>query len=207
MTDVDICNMALSFLGDAANVTSIDPPEGSSQADHCARFLPIAKRELLSAFPWTFALRSEPLVEYAKVDDFDYHDFAFPADCLRFVSITREPYHAGIKDEDKIEFVALRRDNSRVIRTSEKKVYALYISDKVSVDDYPGAFCQALAWLLASKLSGALQGGQGGQKSTTNCLAQSRIALEQAKLEDANQVRDDSVVFCNLSGDFLGAGV
>ena len=29
---VDICNIALSRLGDRATVTSIDPPEGSAQA-------------------------------------------------------------------------------------------------------------------------------------------------------------------------------
>ena len=42
-SDTDICNLALSHLGDEASVVTIDPPEGSPQADHCARFYPIAR--------------------------------------------------------------------------------------------------------------------------------------------------------------------
>ena len=47
---VDICNIALSRLGDRATVTSIDPPEGSAQADHCRRFYPIALKTILAAY-------------------------------------------------------------------------------------------------------------------------------------------------------------
>ena len=39
----DICNMALGHLGDSATVASIDPPEGSAQAEHCARFYPMVR--------------------------------------------------------------------------------------------------------------------------------------------------------------------
>ena len=37
-SEVEICNLALARLGDAATVVSIDPPEGSAQAEHCAMF-------------------------------------------------------------------------------------------------------------------------------------------------------------------------
>ena len=42
-SEVDICNLALGHLGDSATVATIDPPEGSAQAEHCARFYPIAR--------------------------------------------------------------------------------------------------------------------------------------------------------------------
>ena len=48
---VDICNQALSHLGDSATVASIDPPEGSAQAEHCARFYPAALAALLEMHP------------------------------------------------------------------------------------------------------------------------------------------------------------
>ncbi len=44
---VDLCNLALAYLGDDATVASIDPPEGSAQAEHCQRFYPIARDTLL----------------------------------------------------------------------------------------------------------------------------------------------------------------
>jgi hypothetical protein len=60
-TDVDICNLALAHLGDEATVVSINPAEGSAQADHCARFYPLALRQMLESHPWNFAARrSQP---------------------------------------------------------------------------------------------------------------------------------------------------
>jgi hypothetical protein len=52
---VDICNMGLSHIGDSANVTSIDPPDGSVQAGYCATFLPIALAVILQSHDWSFA--------------------------------------------------------------------------------------------------------------------------------------------------------
>ena len=46
-SEVDICNLALGHLGDNATVASLNPPEGSVQAQHCARFYPIARDALL----------------------------------------------------------------------------------------------------------------------------------------------------------------
>ena len=51
-SEIAICNLALSHLGDAANIASIDPPEGSAQAEHCATFYPIARDSLLEMHDW-----------------------------------------------------------------------------------------------------------------------------------------------------------
>lgn len=58
---VTICNLALAHLGDSATVSSIDPPEGSAQAEHCARFYPVALGLLLEAHPWNFATKRSRL--------------------------------------------------------------------------------------------------------------------------------------------------
>ena len=47
-TPVDICNLALARLGDEANVQSISPPDGSTQAALCAQFYPIARDTALT---------------------------------------------------------------------------------------------------------------------------------------------------------------
>ena len=59
---VDLCNLSLARLGDEANVVSIEPPDGSAQAAHCARFLPMVRDSLLQAHAWGFALRREALL-------------------------------------------------------------------------------------------------------------------------------------------------
>lgn len=206
MTDVDIANMALSFLGDAANVTTLSPAEGSAQADHCARFLPICKQQLLSAFPWSFALHSEKLAEYAVDEELKYHDYALPADCLRIVNILREPYSTASFTRDNVQFATMMSGQTKIIRTMSPCAYAVYVSDRVPTNRYSAAFTEALAWLLASKLAGPIHGGQGAAKLAQNCLAQSQYYLERAKYEDANQDRDDPLYLCGLSGDYQQGG-
>lgn len=204
MTDVDIANMALSYLGDAANITTLSPAEGSAQADHCARFLPIAKLELLSSFPWSFAVRTTKLAAYSKDEGAKYYDYALPSDCIRLINLLREPYSPVSLTPDTVQFITFMNGASRVVRTMCPEVYAVYVSDDIPVNRYSATFSEALAWLLAAKLAGPLLGGQGGQKTAQNCLVQSRYFADQAKVEDANQSRDNPLDFCGLSGDYQG---
>ena len=60
---VDICNLALAHLGDDATISSIDPPEGSAQAEHCKRFYTSARDTLLQLHPWNFASKRIALAE------------------------------------------------------------------------------------------------------------------------------------------------
>lgn len=57
MSEVDICNLALSHIGDTAAVASIRPPDSSLQAQLCARFYPVARNALLEMGAWGFATR------------------------------------------------------------------------------------------------------------------------------------------------------
>jgi hypothetical protein len=63
MSEVTICNMALSHLGDTAEVSSIKPPDGSVQAQFCARFYWMARNALLEMSDWSFAMRRVALAE------------------------------------------------------------------------------------------------------------------------------------------------
>jgi hypothetical protein len=74
---VDIANAALAHLGDEANVQSIMPPDGSVQAVHCARFLPIARDSLLEMHDWNFATRRIVLSEL--VNDSNQWLYAYAA--------------------------------------------------------------------------------------------------------------------------------
>ena len=62
-SEVDICNLALAHLGDSATVASINPPEGSAQAEMCQRFYPIARDSLLEMHNWGFATRRKALAQ------------------------------------------------------------------------------------------------------------------------------------------------
>ena len=81
--EVDICNLALSHLGDVANISSIDPPENSVQAMHCARFYPIARNALLEMANWSFAMRRIALTPLSVTNDQWQYVYAKPNLMLR----------------------------------------------------------------------------------------------------------------------------
>ncbi len=63
MSEVTICNLALSHLGDTAAVFSIKPPDSSVQAQLCAKFYYVARNSLLEMAAWGFATRRVVLAQ------------------------------------------------------------------------------------------------------------------------------------------------
>jgi hypothetical protein len=79
---VDICNMALSNLGERANIVSIAPPDGSVNADHCARFYPQARDEVIEARDWAFATKRAALAPVTNTLTSYEFAYALPADYI-----------------------------------------------------------------------------------------------------------------------------
>lgn len=77
MSEVVICNLALSHLGDTATVVSISPPDPSLQAQLCARFYYVARNALLEMASWGFATKR---VQLAQVELPTYTDSSGNAD-------------------------------------------------------------------------------------------------------------------------------
>ncbi len=93
MSEVTICNLALSHLGDTANVQSIAPPDSSVQAQLCARFYYVARNVLLESASWGFATRritlaqvSNPTLD-AKGDGPWMYAYAVPSDMLTALAV------------------------------------------------------------------------------------------------------------------------
>src|ERR1039458_7940047 len=84
---VDICNAALSHIGDSANVTSIDPPDGSSQAGYCATFYPIALSAILEMASWGFATVRSALAPATNPSNTWRFAYAYPAELVKLISI------------------------------------------------------------------------------------------------------------------------
>ena len=187
-TKVDICNAALSILGDTATVTSIDPPEGSAQADHCARFYPIAVNQILTTFPWSFAtkrvipsqLTGTP-VGYSKDSVFAY---VVPSDCLRLLQVQFEDRNAiSPIPQYNLEYM----NGIRVIITRHKSLWIKYITSQVDEALFPPTFVTALQYLLASLLAGPLIPGSSGISVTKEQMQLYEYYLARAQVVDARQ--------------------
>jgi len=145
---VDICNLALSHIGDEANVSSIDPPEGSMQADLCARFYPVARDVLLEMHNWTFAVVRVALAEVDNdLADVWAYAYAMPSDIVRAMAVY--PYECT--DDDKgADYII----ESGVIYTNESAATIRYVAKVTDTTKFTPMFVSALSWLLASYLVG-----------------------------------------------------
>lgn len=203
---VDICNIALSRLGDEASVTSIDPPEGSTQSEHCARWYPLSRDKALQAFPWSFATRTVELVAMAtKPSNWDYA-YKLPANCLRITEVMT-PTHAfpWIRELDEsLPYRVEIFDGARCLFTNVPDASVRYIFQQTNTSFFSPTFTDALAWLLASDLAGAVHTGSTGISIAQNCYKAYMTAIEMAKMEDVKQQSEEFAFKPRMQGDYYG---
>jgi hypothetical protein len=205
MVAVDICNLALSYLGDTATVASIDPPEGSAQAQHCARFYPVALNLLLESHRWNFTTKRAYLAVVEKCT-FDAWQFAYalPSDATDVISVLPKALYPVVYFRDALandwwplEFELSRAkdfqvevfNGQQVILSNACDAVARYTVSTVQPGMFPALFTDALAWKLASMLAGPLLKGDAGAAESKRCLGMYQVVMEQAKGQDANQRR------------------
>jgi hypothetical protein len=193
---IDICNLALAHIGDRANVTSIDPPEGSAQAEHCARFYPMARDVMLNMHPWSFATKravladiSATIVPPAKWQ----YSYTAPGDFMKILGVY-DPN--AMYDENKAEYeFELSADSSgtRVIYANPEDAVVRYVAYVTDAARFPPIFTEGLAWLLASYLAGPVIKGTEGMRVSGEALKMALSYVERARVEDANQRNRASV--------------
>lgn len=179
---IDVCNLALSHLGDSAQVIAISPPDGTVQAAHCARFYPLARDAVLQAFPWSFAVRRSDLalVTNALGSDWRYA-YALPSDCLRplaalYPGLPAVDLGAGESDTGSYPHVIESAgDGSLVLYTNTPTAQLRYIGRVTDPTKFQPLVVLAIARLLASYLAGPILKGDTGAK----------VSLAQAKLFEA----------------------
>jgi hypothetical protein len=87
ITDVDICNIALSRIGVDRTIASLT--EQSKEARLCKRFYDFCLQDVLERVPWSFAVRAKPLALLATQEllpDWSYQ-YAMPTDAAAILEI------------------------------------------------------------------------------------------------------------------------
>lgn len=192
---VEICNLALSFLGDSAAVASIDPPDGSSSSKMCAVYYPIAKTAMLEMHEWSFAMRRSGLPMLADDDTAKWRGvYQLPSDALRVVSVRPAsgerrlvrngmPYPRYGENPPEAVFEIL----GRKLYTNAEDPVATYITANVRESEFTPTFVVAFSYYLALQIAGARIKGKEGQTLAQNLQKQFAVALSAAKSRDANQ--------------------
>lgn len=203
---VDICNAALSHLGDRATVTSIDPPEGSPQAEHCARFYPMARDALLELHEWGFITVRAQLAQVSNIwPEWDYA-YAAPDNMINTIAV----HNAEVTDDYSTPIVqgytpegvtntgtgiystqpyALEYDaltDTSVILTDVENAVLRYTQRADDPTNFSPLFVSCLSFYLASYLAGPIIKGDTGMAVAEKMEARALRILKNATVSDAN---------------------
>ena len=198
-SEIDICNLALSHLGDTATIASLDPPEGSAQAEHCARFYPIARDSMLEMHAWGLlpAARGWPLLA-SGWPEWNYA-YAQPADALNIIAIlppsSSDDYSTGIPDSAGGPYVPqpfsceINEAGASVIYSDQADAVLRYSSTVSDPTRFSPLFTMALSWHLASMLAGPIIKGDAGAAEAKRCAGMMQAYLSKAVESDSSQRR------------------
>lgn len=201
---VDICNQALSHLGDSATVASLDPPEGSAQAEHCSRFYPLALATLLEMRAWAFATQRATLAAVANPSSTWAYAYAAPSNAVNMIAIlapdASDDYSAAPQTsvyDNMVGGAYTPQDFSPetdsagndIILTNQVNAVLRYTVLVNDATKFSPLFVEALTWLLASKLAGPVLKGEAGMQAAQACTKTFVYWMNQASDSDASQRR------------------
>jgi hypothetical protein len=210
-TAIDICNMALSHLGQDSQVVNIDPPDPDPMSRRCAIFYPQARDEALQSANWSFNTRRAPLAEFSDVPLFGWRRaYALPAECLHVAGVfppdafsdlspvyrtdpygSQWPLFAGYTPQP---YVVEERDGSPVLYTDQENAVVLYRAKITDATRFTPLFSTAVSYRLAAFLAGPIIRGSEGANAAKEYLSIYAEFLSRASIVDANQSNREMLV-------------
>ncbi len=195
---VTISNLALAHIGASQQVSSIDPPDGSVLSGYCARFYPIARREMLE-YPWRFARRRSTLVLAPGDPPSEWlFSYTLPATCLapkRVISpqaVLSMPWLAEGNDYaywlpmfDSGAGADFEVENG-LVYTNQPEAVLLHTADVTDTTKFTPAFVAALAMQLAGYLGGVVIKGREGGSVRERLHNEAAAKAEMGMVRDAN---------------------
>lgn len=207
-SEVDIVNLALANLGDAAQVSSINPPDTSAQAGHCARFYPIARNSLMEMHPWGFCTKRVSLALSTNTSNQWQYVYVGPSDVANYLTITDPNAPDDFSGTLPLYGIVPLATNSQpgvyepqpfVVETDSTGVDLVYTNQVNAVLKYSAIvtdtttfsplFVEALSFKLASMLAGPLIKGTEGRQVAGQMMGAFHQAFAKATESDANQRR------------------
>lgn len=185
-SDVDICNLALGHLGDEANVQSISPPDGTTQAQHCARVYAIARDATLEMHAWSFATVRASLAQLATATTTTWaYQYEAPVDMVKPLSVypADADYADGVGDDDNKQ-PFLREGN--VILTNTPNAALRYVARVTDPTRFTPLFVETFSLKLAARLAGPIIKGATGMSVAEKFNALADKMMAHATANDAN---------------------
>lgn len=209
-SNVDLTNIALGHLGSDAQVTSIEPPDGSPEAGYGKRFLATARREMIESYEWRFTVRRARLAPVSvNPSDQWLYAYAAPSDCIkprRVLTLGVASVFALANAQETNGFInATDQDGAPfdfengVILTNEPEAVLLYQADVIDPNKFTPGFYSALGYLLAAYLAGPIIRGKAGVAAAQNyrqlalSMGQAASGLDANSMSEHNDFTPGSV--------------
>lgn len=170
---VDICNMALSHLGNNSTITNIDTPSNDKELTF-ALWYDVARQAALKEMMPNFALRRGRFAKLVETPAFGYgYAYDYPTFCLKVLGI------GDVKDKENNYAVEGGRIYTDIDDADGLPVR--YIRDITDVTKYSPEFKMAFSWYLAGYV--CLQLTQDPNKAS---MIWQRIPMVVANLSGLN---------------------
>lgn len=209
---VAVANQALSLIGEAANVTALEPPNATVQARLCAQFMEEARSQVLQSHPWTFATRRCTPTSVTNTVSTWAYAYAVPADMLHPTAIlaSDSPDDLQIratKFEDPIALpvsgqltnasakfrLETDQEGHRVLRTTQEAPVVVYTAKNVPFELWDPLARQACAFRLAHLLVGATLKTKLGAALAQQMLQMSEALVARAAAQNVEYQQDVQV--------------
>ena len=207
-SEVDISNIALAHLGDTATVASLYPPEGSAQAEHCARFYPIARDTLLEMHQWSFCTKRMTLPLLNVTMPTWRYVYQLPNDVINVMAVI--PYDVNDDYSNNMSYpsqygynpetipaagtyvpqnfsIETLTNGIQVICTNQEDAVLRYTAKITDTSKFSPLFTMSLTWLLASMLAGPIIKGEMGAAEGKRCYQMFQGHFTEATQSDAVQ--------------------
>lgn len=215
VSDVDISNLALGFIGDDATVSNLNPPEGSAQAEHCARFYPMARDAVLEMHDWGFnTQRTSPALIGSTITEWLYA-YQLPSDCLRVIKVlpegatddnntpgvsqipndpffTPNAYMPGVQGYAPVPFSVetvtdATGSKTKVLYCNEVAPDVLYSASIVDTTKFSPTITIGIAYMLAGFIAGPIYKGETGVEMSQAMMKAFNGWFKISTTLDANQ--------------------
>lgn len=207
-----ICNAAASEVGARNQITSINPSDGSNEANQCAIWYDRTRRALLRTAHWGFARQQKPLQQVGdlypdQTSPYPYlYAYDYPADCIKFRYILQPPIlnPAGnvsltpgatligptwLTPSRSNRFIVTANQgqpgaNNRLLVSNVYQALGVYTEDVIDPTQFDDLFSDALLSLMAYRLVTPLSGNVGMRQEYRQSAQE---AILQARAADGNE--------------------
>ena len=190
ISEVRICNMALTHLGESNAIETLD--EGSAESNACDLWYDFSRRAALASSDWNFARGRLTLATHNDDPPAEWgYRYQYPSDCVKFRRITNPagekqppiPYRIELSDDRETKSILANLDDA-------EGVYTFNLTQVNLFDEY---FVLLLSFALAANITYSITGKSDLRNELNKTFSEmARIATATNANEDTADIPADT---------------